>query len=92
MMVAVMKLPPLLAIAAAVVITALFTSQTAAPSSSKQAGASKYQIVEADSTDSLEENVTQFLRQGWKPQGGVEVVFQSVNASPRVRLFQAMTK
>ena len=87
-----MKLHPLFAVVAAVIITALFTSQTTTPSASKASGAGKYQIVEADSTESLEENVSQFLREGWKLQGGVEVVFQTLNSSPRVRLFQAMTK
>lgn len=87
-----MKLHPLAAIAVAVVVAALFTSQTTTKPGPKTPAAQKYQIVEADSTDLLQENVTAFMREGWKPQGGVEVVFQSVNASPRFRLFQAMTK
>lgn len=87
-----MKVHPLIAIAAAVVVTALLTSQTSVSSGTKAQASPKYQIVEADATETLEENVSDFLRQGWKPQGGVEVVFQSINTSPRVRYYQAMTK
>ena len=52
-------------------------------------GHEKYKIVEEQSKFSLEREVNKIIKEGWKPQGGLQIVRDSYNIE---KFYQAMVK
>ena len=52
-------------------------------------GHEKYKIVEEQSKFSLEREVNKIIKEGWKPQGGLQIVRDNYEHE---RFFQAMVK
>lgn len=50
----------------------------------------EYEVISASSTDEFEAQITVRLGLGWKPQGGISVVY--VPSSDELFYYQAMTK
>ncbi|SVE49759.1 uncharacterized protein METZ01_LOCUS502613 [marine metagenome] len=52
-------------------------------------GHEKYKIVEKQSGFSLEREVNKMIKEGWKPQGGLQIVRDNYDIE---KIYQAMVK
>lgn len=52
----------------------------------------KYKILTGESEIELEKRVELWIKDGYKPQGGVSVTITNTTMYPMIRLYQAMVK